>query len=268
MKRHMQASALAPLFAALALAMMLIFFTGITTKQVASMVSASSSSSPDQISAHIRQTTHIRQATVVSQEVYLPIILLQRSVISGHVTQNGSPLVGAPVSLQWVAPGFMHPGTLKRTVTDENGNYQFVNVRSTMTSTLGQGERYRAAIYGDLTWYTPLITYTAGTDYSFKPVDTTSITLLDPPADTTITLPYTFTWTVRPDSPTDSYGVNFFWAPGILGEVEVGYNGSAVVPLSILQGNEFPYMDWFVRIYTENGFGDTEMKRINFAWNQ
>jgi hypothetical protein len=241
--------------------MMLMLFSNTSTGKASSLALAGSSNLSGNVSAQIQQTT------VVTQETHLPIILSQRSVISGHVTQNGSPLTGASVSLLWVAPWFKHPGTVAKTVTDENGNYQFVNIRSTMTSTIGQGEQFRAMIQGDLTWYTPLITYTTGTNYTFPTVDTTGLTLLDPPEAATITLPYTFTWTVRPNSPTDSYGVNFFWVPGILGAVEVGYNGSAVVPLTILQGNEYPYVDWFVRVYSPNGFGYTEMKHIYFSWN-
>lgn len=261
MKRQVHPSAVAPILAALALAMMLMLFSNTATGEASSLALAGNSNSSGDASAQIEQTT------IVTQETHLPIVLSQRAVISGHVTQNGASLTGASVSLLWVAPWFKHPGTVVTTVTDENGNYQFVNIRSTMTSTVGQGEQFRAMIRGDLTWYTPLITYTAGTDYMFPTVDTTNLTLLDPTEGATITLPYTFSWTVRPNSPTDSYGVNFFWAPGILGEVEVGYNGSAVVPLSILQGNEYPYVDWFVRVHSPNGFGDTEMKRIHFSWD-
>ncbi len=57
-----------------------------------------------------------------------------------------------------------------------------------------------------------------------------------------------------------------FWAPWSLGTGPLGYITSTVVPLSILQGNLFPYLDWYVRIYAPEGFGETYMLRIYFSW--
>jgi len=260
MRRLISGSAVVSVMIACAVVLMIILF------EQSSIAQANSANSDYGAPRFHQRSSDIRFTSVLTHYVYLPVIFTPPPVIAGHVTQNGAPLIDALVGLDSISPWFMHPQAITTTVTDENGNYFFFNIPSSITTTLGV-ETYRAAIYGELTWFTPAITYTAGTNYTFAPVDTTGITLIAPPAGSTISLPHTFTWTARPDFPTDSYEVRLFWAPFSLGAGPVGYATSAVVPLSVLQGNQPPYMDWYVRIYSPVGIGETYKRRIYFSWS-
>ena len=260
MRRLISGSAVVSVMIACAVVLMMILF------EQSSIAQANSANSDYGAPRFHQRSSDIRFTSVLTHYVYLPVIFTPPPAIAGHVTQNGAPLIGALVGLDSISPWFMHPQSIATTVTDENGTYFFFNIPSSITTTLGV-ETYRAAIYGELTWFTPAITYTAGTNYAFAPVDTTGITLIAPPAGSTITLPHTFTWTARPDFPTDSYEVRLFWAPFSFGAGQVGYTTSAIVPLSVLQGNQLPYADWYVRIYSPVGIGETYKRRIYFSWS-
>jgi hypothetical protein len=260
MRRLISGSVVVSVMIACAVALMLILF-----KQ-SSIAQANSANSDYGAPRFHQRSSDIRFTSVLTHYVYLPIIHTPLPVIAGRVTQHGAPLNGAGVTLQSFRPGFMYPQVITRTVTDDNGNYFFFNIPSSTIIGMEE-EKYRAVIYGELTWFTPAITYTAGTNYTFAPVDTTGIALIAPPAGSTISLPHTFTWTARPDFPTDSYEVRLFWAPFSFGAGQVGYTTSAIVPLSVLQGNQLPYTDWYVRIYSPAGIGESYKRRVYFSWS-
>jgi hypothetical protein len=200
----------------------------------------------------------VRVTAALTYYLYLPVIFTPPPAISGRATQNGVPLVGAQVVLLSGSTLNMWPVPIATTVTDEDGYYRFYDIRSTISVA---DEKFRAVVYGELQWFTPLITYTNGTNYEFAPVDTTGLQLISPLADATITLPHTFSWTVRPAFPTDSYEVVFFTIfPFGNGTGPLGYVSSTVVsPM----GDPSVYTQWAVKVYGSNGIGFTGLRSIH-----
>jgi len=206
----------------------------------------------------------IASSDAVTHYVYLPVVYRRPGLIIGCVTEAGGPLVGAQVLLQMYTPTMPPPAmTISQTVTDSGGCYRFYGVRSTDDE---RWEEMSIVIYGELRWRTPWVTYTAGTDYALPTVDTTGLDLVSPPPGATIALPYTFTWTARPGFTTDSYEVWFLVIPGGIATGQVGYATSKVIRPSDLSYNEYSYLDWFVRVHSAAGVGDTSERRVYFSW--
>ncbi len=137
--------------------------------------------------------------------IFLPSILKTPVGIYGNVTMNGNPM-SFPVELNL---DIYEGAILTKQVTTQSGYsqslFQFFDVPS-----LGSGQSYRVSCYGKgssdrLTVHLSrwLLSYTAGDTVNIGSFDMGNIELK--PTAGTVTLPYTFEWTKRTATPTDSY---------------------------------------------------------------
>jgi hypothetical protein len=130
--------------------------------------------------------------------------------IQGRITMKGANAAGVNVELRF------HNGvdwsTVVSTTTGSDGIYQFTNAPS-----LASGQRYYVR-YSNTTqdssrlsgWYTAdLTSYLAGQAVNIGNFDIADIPLLAP-IGTPLSVPYTFLWLVRPNSPTDHYFIELF----------------------------------------------------------
>jgi hypothetical protein len=131
--------------------------------------------------------------------------------IYGIVTDDGQPAHGVPLDLRFFDG--TNWSTLASQTTLINGNYSFLNV-----PTLNPGqlyyvrymhqEGYNTRIW---TWHTQSIeNYENGSNFHIGDFDVRDVFLLIPMPDETISLPYPFQWTLRPNSPTDTYEFNIY----------------------------------------------------------
>jgi hypothetical protein len=103
--------------------------------------------------------------------------------------------------------------TLATTTTAADGTYSFTGVPS-----LGSGQGYyvryqnTAGTVGRLwLWNTRVLTsYTAGSNIAIGNFDIADITLVSPAGGSTVALPYTFQWTRRAATPSDSYELDLY----------------------------------------------------------
>jgi hypothetical protein len=163
--------------------------------------------------------------------LYLPLVMKNFTPsIYGLVTLNGAPAAGITVTLQFSST--VSFSAIMTQTTSSDGMYQFVNAPS-----LAPGQRYLVQYVRPSgttntlrSWSTKSLTsYTQGENKAAGDFDIADVTLLQPPADVTITLPYTFTWNVRPASPTDTYKLQMndpttgqaWWT-----SLDLGYSGS------------------------------------------
>ncbi len=194
----------------------------------------------------------------LDHQVYLPLVFKPCSTgICGRVTLNGSPAANVYLQLrffngyQWF--------TWSTTYTDSNGNYAFTNAPS-----LSPGQRYYV-LYSNMAgttgrlraWGTREITsYTAGTAVPIGDFDIADAPLVSPPDSTTVSLPYTFRWTPRPATPSDSYSLAVYdptdLEPYVFTE-PLGYVGSVNVtylPPGLNPGTQYR---WEVLVWSPDG---------------
>ncbi len=117
MRRHLFAGLFVLVVVACAVVLMLAFI------EQSSTVHANSANSDSGVLRFRQRSSDLQLTPVVTQYVYLPLIVAPLPVIMGRVTQDGAPLAGATVGLLKITPSIMHPSTITTTVTDENGNY-------------------------------------------------------------------------------------------------------------------------------------------------
>jgi hypothetical protein len=147
------------------------------------------------------------------------------------VALNGSPIVGVSLDLRFYDGSAW--STSATTTTDSAGHFTFQNAPS-----LGPGQKYyvlyqnTAGTAGRLwVWGTRALTsYTAGSSEEFGNFDIADIPLVAPPNDTTVALPYTFQWTPRPATPSDTYELDIYdptdLVPYFYTNPPLGYVGS------------------------------------------
>jgi hypothetical protein len=138
--------------------------------------------------------------------ISLPLVLMPEPGLQGHVTVNGVPTGGVPLDLRYFnGSSWSSRGTLS---TASDGSYRFADVPS-----LNPGEHYyvrflnTAETDGRLwLWGTrELDSYTNGAAVALGDFDLADVTLLSPDAGALVSLPFTFRWTRRPATPSDSY---------------------------------------------------------------
>jgi len=207
----------------------------------------------------------VSDITTTSADVYLtymPMIFQPgppRSLY-GRVTENGVPAAGVSLSLRFKNGETW--STLATATTASDGLYSFTDVPG-----LNPGQAYRV-LYQNLstggspgrlwTWLTKSLgIYTAGSTVHMGDFDLATIPLVSPPNNTTVQLPYTFEWTPRPGTPSDSYELNlldpydfnpYFWT-----DPPVGYVGSYTLhslPSGFSTGD--PYV-WEIWVYSPDG---------------
>lgn len=145
--------------------------------------------------------------------LYLPAILRPGgSMITGRVTDNGTPAAGVEVELRffnnldWSSAG--------SATTGGDGVFRFDN-----PAALKSGEKYYVRYLNPsdsddsrlAAWFTrELTSYSPGTGVNIGDFDLANVALTAPDHLSTISLPHTFEWAVRPASPQDSYALTLF----------------------------------------------------------
>jgi len=187
--------------------------------------------------------------------IYLPIILRKPDGIYGYVTMNGDPQ-SFPVTINLD----LYEGTnLTKESTTQTGYsksfFQFTDVPS-----LGPGQSYQVSIYGGgrsdrVTVYFSrwLQNYTAGDTVYIGSFDIGNIELK--PTGGTVTFPYTFEWTKRTATPTDSYQFQLsgdnphlsFQSPNL------GYTGSFTVDELPPGFNYGVSYNWSIGVFDPDG---------------
>jgi hypothetical protein len=144
-------------------------------------------------------------------QIFLPFVRQPAPVISGQVTLNGTPVEGVSLELRFYNGA--NYSTLTTTSTGADGNYEFAGVPS-----LAPGQSYyvrfrnypntpgRLWVWGAK----PLTAYTAGSSAAGGNFDIADIALASPSDTASIGLPFRFTWTPRPATPTDSYELDLY----------------------------------------------------------
>lgn len=131
--------------------------------------------------------------------------------IRGTVTQNGAAASGIYLQLRYFNNDDDSYSTRSEFTTGLDGVYKFVNV-----PTINDGDRYYIRFLGQYNdgdsnhmlsfWGTQQIeNYTQNSDSAIGDFDIDDIDLGFPTDGSSITLPYTFTWSLRDSSPGDNY---------------------------------------------------------------
>lgn len=176
----------------------------------------------------------------------------------GTVTQNGVPAAWVPLDLLRIDTGSSTWFKIASTWSQGDGHYNFTGLPSLLAD-----EAYQVT-YTNLNnrtdrlfyWATrQLGSYTAGSNVHIGNFDIADLPLTAPADGANLNPPVTFTWTVRPASPTDSYRLviydmdyHYLWDSGLL-----GYSGSYTLtslPGALATGVEYL---WDVRIYALDG---------------
>ena len=149
--------------------------------------------------------------TSVGNIVFLPLIRHPLQGIAGHVSLNGAPIAGIPLELRFFDGAAF--STLAPTTTGADGGFSFLGVPS-----LGAGQTYYVRYSntngtpGQLwLWATRTLTsYTAGSNVVIGNFDIADIALVSPTDGATVALPFTFLWTPRPATPSDTYEFDLY----------------------------------------------------------
>jgi len=209
------------------------------------------------------------QFVELNHQVYLPLVLKPCSTgICGRVTLNGAPAANVYLQLRFFDGSRW--STRSTTYTDQNGNYAFTNVPS-----LGPGQRYyvlysnSAGLSGRLrAWGTrELTSYTAGTAVEIGNFDIADIPLVAPSDGATVSLPYTFRWTRRTATPSDSYALALYDSSNYAHTSPLGYVDSIFVnnlPPFVTPGTQYR---WEVLAFSpDGGVGiSLQARRVTFT---
>jgi uncharacterized repeat protein (TIGR01451 family) len=204
--------------------------------------------------------TIIRTAsTRVIYRVYLPLATQKicSAGICGRVTLNGSPAGGLSLALRYYNGSTWSTRATKTTGSD--GSYAFTNMPA-----LGPGQEYYVRYQNSTRtagrlwiWGTKsLTTYAAGSNADMGIFDIADIALVAPDSGAWVSLPYTFQWTPRPATPSDTYEFDLYDAnndepyfySALLGYVS-GYSLNCL-PAGFAFGT---YYLWDVWVYSPDG---------------
>lgn len=136
------------------------------------------------------------------------------SAISGQVAYQGLPIAGITLALQFYDGSSW--STVLTTTTQSDGSYLFEEVPS-----LVSGQRYYVrydngeGVGADnpdylAYWHSFYITSTVGASEAGGDFDIANVPLVSPADGVTVTLPYTFQWTPRTATLSDSYELNLY----------------------------------------------------------
>jgi hypothetical protein len=219
------------------------------------------------------QVNEITTATRNTLLTYLPAVAKPRPGrgIHGYVTYNGQPAANVALELRYYDGASW--STRASTLTTASGLYSFLGA-------LGVGGeqayyvRYQNTSHDYLRlwmWGTrELKNYASGSEVELGSFDLANINLVAPDHMSAVNLPYTFQWTPRPESPSDSYELDmfdpensnfYFYTPPL------GYTGSYTLnslPTGFSTGRWYV---WEVWVYSpDGGFGISYQTRgVKFA---
>lgn len=193
--------------------------------------------------------------------IFMPLVAKPKPPrgLYGVVKENGIPAASIPLSLRFYNGSAW--STIATTTTAADGAYSFINMPA-----LAPGQRYYVR-YQNTTdgdpnrlwaWWTQEVTaYVPGSEFNIGNFDLANIELTSPSAGATINLPYTFHWTPRPASTTDSYEFNLFDYddndPYFYTDPPLGYVGAFTL-LSLPPGfAPGVYYVWDIWVYCPDG---------------
>ncbi len=206
---------------------------------------------------------------VITHKLFLPLVAKPFPPgIAGTVNVNGAAAPGIGVNLEFYDG--VTTSIIMSANTGPDGVYQFLGAPS-----LAKGQHYDVkyqrptGITDTLrSWTTNSITgYVSGASVGMPPFDIANVPLLQPSANTTVTLPFNFQWTVRPSTHTDSYAfeIRNSAVPTTFSSGQLGYVGNfnlTTVPVSFTTGVQYP---WFIRVQSpDGGVGFTASQDVAF----
>jgi uncharacterized repeat protein (TIGR01451 family) len=201
--------------------------------------------------------------TNVNRLTYLPFVNNSRLCrgICGRVTYNGNGASGVPLYLRFYNGSSW--STLATGATDPSGNYAFTSVPS-----LSGGQLYYVLFTNSANsallslWKTRQLTsYTASSNVVIGDFDLANVYMTSPAPGTTVSLPYTFQWNVRPATSSDSYEFNLYHSSGAPYWSTVpplGYAGSYTLNSLPADFNPSIWYRWYVAVRSpDGGYGES-----------
>ena len=206
--------------------------------------------------------------------IFLPFVIkaLPSLGIHGTVTDDGQPANGVPLDLRFYDG--TNWSTIASQTTASNGIYSFLNIPGLNPGQLyyvryQHQEGYNSRIW---TWHTKSIdTYESGSHYNIGDFDVRDVFLLLPMPDTTISLPFPFQWTLRPNSPTDTYEFDLYdpndGDPYFYTNPSLGYVTSYTLNNRPPGFNTGELYVWEIWVYSpDGGYGiSLETRMVTFA---
>jgi hypothetical protein len=200
-----------------------------------------------------------------SSTIYLPLVLnnyCSTSMgINGRVTINGDAAAGVSLQLRFYNGSAWSTYATKTTAAD--GTYSFTDAAG-----LSNGQRYSVRFQNSTSgpdtqlwyWATRVLTsYSAGCAVGIGNFDIANVPQVSPSAYATVALPYTFQWTRRTATPSDSYVFELLLNPGSetseiwSSQPPLGYVATFALnslPTGFSPGIQY---GWEVRIYSPDG---------------
>ena len=190
---------------------------------------------------------------------YLPLLKKACSAgICGRVTVSANAAQDTPLELRFFDGAKW--STRATTYTDERGYYAFTGMPG-----LAPGQRYYVRFYNNIglpsrlwIWGTRVLTsYSAGSNIPIGDFDIADITLWTPGDGAMITLPFTFDWTPRYATPSDTYEFNLYdptdGDPYFFTDPPLGFVGTYVLkslPPGFSSGVQYVWEIW---VYSPDG---------------
>ena len=172
-------------------------------------------------------------STTFSETIYLPLVSRPPGELYGQVLEHGMPITSpTTVILDYctlydflpVAQGIVcTKAQTLQTTTDESGWYRFVNLPTlVVTGPLSITQSYQVYWGNDDqspnrlgSWSTrKLSSYTSGDVIDLGNFDVSDVRLISPQASLTVSVPITFRWARRVNTPSDSYSPCIWGWPG------------------------------------------------------
>ena len=202
-------------------------------------------------------------------EPLVPTVPVTATGIYGLVTFEGVPIGGIQFKLDLCDYIWPHwaCGIKASITTQPDGTYQFMNAPS-----LGTLQQFRVHFENNSYnpsyinyWSGPSIySYTQGANVPGGDFDIATVPLVSPADGVTVTLPYSFTWTPRAGTPSDTYQfflLNFNEARSW--RATVGHAGNypmEVLPPGFVSATPF---DWAVIVKSpDGGYGATNTSHV------
>jgi M6 family metalloprotease-like protein len=179
--------------------------------------------------------------------------------IYGRITQSGAPVAGVSLDLRFYNGSSW--STYATTSSSSDGRFAFTNAPS-LANGQGYYVRYQnpGGTYAGRLWFWStrvLTSYSAGSAVAIGDFDIADIPMVSPSHGATITLPYTFQWTRRPATPSDSYEFDLFdpadYNPYWWTNPSLGYVGSYTLNSLPAGFNPATQYGWDVWVYSPDG---------------
>jgi hypothetical protein len=253
-------------------------------------VQANAQSQADNGSRPLAPTSASTSYTYTS---FLPLVSRPHGTIYGRVFEQGAPVAGISVTLEFCydylpfpkgPPGGYCEFQFFDTTTNQDGEYGFLDMPTlVVTSEFSLTQTYQVH-WTNYTnnpnrlayWDTRVLdSYALGDISNLGDFDISNVALLSPKSDTIVSFPAIFSWRTRADVTQDSYGLCVFGGfsdyPGPSMDMvgcnqPLGYVDSYVIQ-SPFEGIDYGYgYWWWVEVFDQSGgIGGSYSNAITFA---